>query len=242
LEFDAKTAALIDTNQDGRIRAPELIAAVKWAGARLKNPDHLIKAATCCRSRPSTTPPRKRGHPCFGPTNPDQSRKKDADAISLADASDANKIFADTVLNGDGVILPESAKDKATQAVITEIADCLARSWNRSGKPGIDQAKVDAFFTECADYEAWIRKANRSGDHPAAGEATRRRGGCSAGIKAKVDDFFGRCGWRLLIRAPWPYSTARRRNIWRGRARSEHHRRGNRQFSAGASGARKPLR
>ena len=43
LEFDAATLALIDTDQDGRIRAPELIAAVKWAGACLKNPDDLLK-------------------------------------------------------------------------------------------------------------------------------------------------------------------------------------------------------
>lgn len=31
LEFDSNTLALIDTDKDGRIRAPELIAAVKWA-------------------------------------------------------------------------------------------------------------------------------------------------------------------------------------------------------------------
>src|SRR3984957_4459102 len=43
LEFDPKTAALIDTDGDGRIRAPELIAAVKWAGSMLKNPDDLIR-------------------------------------------------------------------------------------------------------------------------------------------------------------------------------------------------------
>ena len=42
LEFDAKTLALIDTDKDGRIRAPELISAVKWAGACLKNPDDLL--------------------------------------------------------------------------------------------------------------------------------------------------------------------------------------------------------
>ena len=35
LEFDTKTAALIDSDKDGRIRAPELITAVKWAGAML---------------------------------------------------------------------------------------------------------------------------------------------------------------------------------------------------------------
>ena len=36
LEFCSKTAALIDTDKDGRIRVPELIAAVKWAGSMLK--------------------------------------------------------------------------------------------------------------------------------------------------------------------------------------------------------------
>src|ERR1017187_10897135 len=39
LEFDKATLALIDTDKDGRIRAPEVIAATKWAGSCLKNPD-----------------------------------------------------------------------------------------------------------------------------------------------------------------------------------------------------------
>lgn len=43
LEFDADTLELIDADKDGRIRAPELIAAIKWAGACLKNPDNLVK-------------------------------------------------------------------------------------------------------------------------------------------------------------------------------------------------------
>lgn len=41
LEFDRATLALIDTDRDGRIRAPELIAAVKWATNLLKNPTHF---------------------------------------------------------------------------------------------------------------------------------------------------------------------------------------------------------
>src|SRR5215471_12589268 len=43
LEYDPKTLALIDTDKDSRVRAPELIAAVKWAGSMLKNPDDLVK-------------------------------------------------------------------------------------------------------------------------------------------------------------------------------------------------------
>ena len=30
LEFDAKTLALLDTDKDGRIRVPEVVAAAKW--------------------------------------------------------------------------------------------------------------------------------------------------------------------------------------------------------------------
>src|SRR5881227_2771656 len=45
LEFDGKTLALIDTDKDGRIRAPELIAAAQWIGALLKKPDDLLKSS-----------------------------------------------------------------------------------------------------------------------------------------------------------------------------------------------------
>src|SRR5215467_13388777 len=45
LEFDSRTLELIDTDHDGRIRAPELIAAVKWATGLLKNPNDLLKGA-----------------------------------------------------------------------------------------------------------------------------------------------------------------------------------------------------
>ena len=37
IEFDARTLQLIDSDADGQVRAPELIAAVQWAGERLKD-------------------------------------------------------------------------------------------------------------------------------------------------------------------------------------------------------------
>ena len=43
LELDPRTLALIDADNDGRVRASELIAAVKFAGANLKDPDDLLK-------------------------------------------------------------------------------------------------------------------------------------------------------------------------------------------------------
>ncbi|MDK9715128.1 MAG: hypothetical protein OEL86_13685 [Sulfuritalea sp.] len=38
IEFDARTLALIDSDNDGYIRAPELLAAIDWAAARLADP------------------------------------------------------------------------------------------------------------------------------------------------------------------------------------------------------------
>src|SRR3954465_7921292 len=37
LEFDERTLALIDSDNDGRVRAPEIIAAVKFAHENLKD-------------------------------------------------------------------------------------------------------------------------------------------------------------------------------------------------------------
>ena len=43
IEFDARTLQLIDSDADGQVRAPELIAAVKWAGERLKDTGNPLR-------------------------------------------------------------------------------------------------------------------------------------------------------------------------------------------------------
>jgi hypothetical protein len=49
LEIDPRTLALIDTDKDGRVRAKELIAAVDFACANLKDPDTLFEGAAVLR-------------------------------------------------------------------------------------------------------------------------------------------------------------------------------------------------
>ena len=45
LELDERTLALIDADGDGRIRVPELLAAVQWTWARLKEPASLLQGS-----------------------------------------------------------------------------------------------------------------------------------------------------------------------------------------------------
>ena len=43
IEFDTRTLALIDTDNDGHMRAPELLAAIDWTAARLNDPGVLAQ-------------------------------------------------------------------------------------------------------------------------------------------------------------------------------------------------------
>ena len=187
IEFCPKTAALIDTDGDKRIRANELIAAIKWAGSQLKNPDVLVKGgdsiALADIADASLLASAKQILTNLG--------KKDATAISLADASDANKIFANTTFNGDGVIIAESSSDAAVKAIVADIIACFGSVNDRSGKPGIDQAKADVFFADCAAFADWSGKGDAN--TLPAGAGTAAASAAVKAIKSKVDDFFGRC-------------------------------------------------
>ena len=65
---------------------------------------------------------------------------------------------------------------------------------DRSGKPGIDQAKADAFFAAAAAFSDWKKKADAdTANILPAGAGTAAASAAVKAIKAKVDDFFGRC-------------------------------------------------
>jgi hypothetical protein len=195
LEFDPKTAGLIDTDHDGRIRAPELMAAVKWAGALLKSPDLLVKGGdSVSLSAINEANPEGAGLLAAAKHILAQLGTPQAGTVSLADAASAGQQFAGTLFNGDGVIVPESAGEAPAKAVIEEIAACMGPVPDRSGKQGIDQAKADAFFTECAAFDAWWKSAeNAAAVILPLGEKTAEADAVMRAIRAKVDDYFGRC-------------------------------------------------
>ncbi|MBW8864251.1 MAG: hypothetical protein JF609_04880 [Verrucomicrobia bacterium] len=190
VEFDKTTLALIDTDKDGRIRAPELIAAAKWAAGLMKNPDDLLK-----------------GNPTLKPSAIDESTpdgkliasfarqvlgKTDAGEVTFDEAAAAAQTFAAKPFNGDGIIPADSASDDATKAVIADIINCLGADTDASGKPGVGQAKVDAFFAAATAYSDWWKKAEGDANVLPLGVNTEAGAGAVKAVKAKVDDYFAR--------------------------------------------------
>ncbi|MDO8958375.1 MAG: hypothetical protein Q7U85_01430 [Rhodocyclaceae bacterium] len=133
-EFDRRTLALLDSDNDGHIRAPELIAAVRWAGERLVDHAALLgKTAGVSLAAINA-----------------------ADAEGALIAAAASAVLAET---GGALVTVEAAS-----AAQTRFAEKAVAAWEADGaaaQPLGDAtaiayaaltavaAKVDDFFTRC---------------------------------------------------------------------------------------------
>ena len=195
LEFDAKTLTLIDTNKDGRIRVQELIAAVEWTLVRLKQPDDLLRDL---KSLPldsiNDAAPEGKAILLSAKQILANLGKSGADCITLGDTADTAKIFAQTAFNGDGVIVEDSAGDETAKQVVRDIIACIGSAQDRSSKPGIDKDRMEKFFAEAAAFDMWQRIAESAPDSVLPlGTGTAAAAGAMQAVRAKIDDYFGRC-------------------------------------------------
>lgn len=194
LEFDERTLALIDTDHDGRVRAPEVIAAVQWCE------DHLRDLAALKTGSDSLPLAQISDRTDSGKAILASAKqilkdlgKPGATSISLDDVADTAKIFAQTRFNGDGIVPVDAASDDATKKIVEDVIACLGGLTDRSGKPGIDQAKLDGFFAELLAYSDWARKFETDAGLRPVGDATPAAADAWRAVRAKVDDYFTRC-------------------------------------------------
>ncbi|MFT3842893.1 MAG: hypothetical protein QM723_38250 [Myxococcaceae bacterium] len=194
LEFDTRTLELLDTEKDGRIRATELIAAAKFAGANLKNPEDLMKGADTLQLS------------AIDDSKPDGKRlltaakellksinKADATALSVADCTAAQAAFLAQRYNGDGVMPAESAPDADSKAAIEDLVKCLGPVTDRGGKPGIDAKSLEKFTAEGTAYLAWAAKGEGDKAVMVLGADTASAHAALEKVRKKVDDYFSRC-------------------------------------------------
>lgn len=195
LEFDSRTLELLDTDNDGRIRVPEVVAAVRWAGSVLKDPEELVRGGA---SLPLAAI--DNAHPEGAQLLASARQilvnlgKGDAEGIAPEDLADPARIFAHTVFNGDGIVPPEAGETAADQALIQDILACLGSDIDRSGAPGVSQARVDEFFAAAKAHSDWRAKAEADAKVILPlGDATAAAAQTFGAVKDKVNDYFTRC-------------------------------------------------
>lgn len=194
LEFDEKTLRLIDADGDGRIRLPDVRAALRWALGVLRDPQELVDGGD------------RLALAGVNPDHPDgatilaaaaqilgEMERENASTISLADVTDTAAIYARLRFNGDGVIPPESAEDEATAQAIAAIVETMGGVEDRCGKQGVDRARVEAFFEAATTWETWWKRAEAEAETLLPlGEATADAAKILQELGPKVDDFFTR--------------------------------------------------
>jgi hypothetical protein len=193
LEMDERTLALLDTDGDGRIRAPEVIAAAAWAAARVRNPDTLLQGGDLAIASINDSTPE-------GATLLASARrvlsglgKPDAPTLSVADTLETATVLAATRFNGDGVIPVEAIDDAELQSAATDIATTVGTVPDRAGVAGISQPLVDQFFTEAEAYAAWWSAGEAQGAETfPLGDATAAAYDALVAVKVKIDDYFAR--------------------------------------------------
>ena len=190
LEFDSRTLALIDTDQDGRIRPPELIAACQWACRELRDPDLLLAGGDTLAldDLPEGSVLAAEALRILRLLD-----KGEGDALTLEDVTGRGELLAAMRFNGDGVVTPETAQDAPTQAAIRRVMDTHGSVADRNGQPGIDRALAEAFQADAQALRAWHAEAAAGGAAMPLGARTPQAAEAVEAVHDKVEDFFARC-------------------------------------------------
>ncbi|HEX6956807.1 MAG TPA: hypothetical protein VF194_02390 [Ferrovibrio sp.] len=194
LEFDRRTLTLIDADKDGRIRAPELLAALRWALHLIRDADAFfaghsqLPLSLIDDSHPEGTKIRasaKRILASLGRPNDD--------SLAPDDAADIKRLFSETKFNGDGIVPAAAAENAETAALMRDIMAIAGSRSDRGGEAGLGQAESDAFFAAVDAYLAWYDEAGQQADIRPLGADSEAAVAALQSVQAKIDDYFFRC-------------------------------------------------
>jgi hypothetical protein len=181
LQLDERTLTVIDTDGDGHVRPPEVIAAVSWACVRLRDPSSLLHGTPVLPIDAASDEPE-------GAAVADAARwilsklGKEGTSVSASDAAEVGALLAKGPLKGDGILRPEAGADEAAKQLIRDIASCCG---------DVTEAAVASFYADLAAFKLWSEAGGStaaSGLGPAAAEAFAS----VAAVRTKVLDYFAR--------------------------------------------------
>ena len=188
LELDAKTLEMLDIDNDGKIRVPEVVETAEWLTAVLKDNNLLLKKSDkiTLDDISQETEDGKRVYASAKRIIENLGLKDNT--ITIDNTADSIAIFSKTRFNGDGIITADSTDDADLKATIEACIKTMGALPDRSGADGVDTEKIEAFYANCTDWTAWLAQtAQPYGDDTAAVVANYQA------LSEKVTDYFMRC-------------------------------------------------
>src|SRR5699024_5767155 len=188
LDVDQRLLQYIDTDEDGRIRAPDILAAIDWTLSRLADPNLLFAEKGLQLSSFKATPEGKKlsltALRLLSVLGRDHKKK-----LTAADTQNLSLLFPPQLPNGDGLVPATLTNEAELKTAIADIIRCLGAEIDRSGEPAISQEKINVFFTQAQALHDWhlgqVTVAPFAEKTPAAAALL-------ASLREKIEDYFSR--------------------------------------------------
>lgn len=194
LDFDQRTLQFLDGNGDGNIRIEEVLAALAWLETRLTDLAELLGGGETVKLASFADTPDGNALKDAAKAVLERLGKPDADEITLSDVMSRQATFKAAPFNGDGVLVPEAAKEAGLDGLVGEAIKVTGGVADRSGANGIDKAALDSFYDSCNAWLGWLDagRADSAKVFP-LGDGTEAGLAALETVRAKIDDYFERC-------------------------------------------------
>jgi hypothetical protein len=196
LEFSEETLSLLDVDNNGRVRVPEILNVVKYIKKYFKNPEIIMKEG-------DSIPLEALGDVDFcGGHSPKEAAKSvlqilgksEATEISYEDVANSDKLFSSSVINGDGVLPSDCISETDIASVVKDIINCTGGTYDICGEKGITRSQKEEFFAFAKNIKDWRETAAK--DDPKIfflKEKTDAAAAAFVKVRDKINDFYLRC-------------------------------------------------
>lgn len=194
LEFNARTLALLDPDNDGRIRSADILDAVAWVCERVRHPSRLKEGGNNLpidNLRDDTEAGREISAAAYLVL--EKSDAPNAEKVSPAQIETVLEEAEGYAFNGDGIVPVTSVPDgnKNLENYIRQAFAIVGAMRDASEKPGLNPDLADE-FTKRLEATRDFRKRLAGATLP-LGENTAAAWTLLTRLQPKIDDYFSRC-------------------------------------------------
>ncbi|MCO6548001.1 MAG: MerC domain-containing protein [Gilliamella sp.] len=189
LDFDERTLSLLDSDNDGRIRIPDILDAISWTCDKINSFDSILSTSeTLPLSQINSSTPQGKKLSVTAQSILASLNKKNVDYLTQDDIQQSIKINANKLYNGDLIFPPSSELSPNMQMFITTAIKTTGAQKDMSGQDGIDLNIATTFVENLQTWLQWQTKISNT--QTPFSENTAEIWKLIQLLKPKIDDYF----------------------------------------------------
>lgn len=189
LDFDERTLSLLDSDNDGRIRIPDILDAISWTQDKIISFDSIFNTSeTLPLSQINSSTPQGKKLSVTAQSILVSLNKKNVDYLTQDDIQQSIKINADKLYNGDLIFPASSELSPNMQMFITTAIKTTGAQKDMSGQDGIDLNIATTFVNNLKTWLEWQTKIANT--QTPFGENSTEIWKLIQLLKPKIDDYF----------------------------------------------------